>query len=77
MHLELDNAIIAEIDAVAGPQHRSAFVREAIIEAVERHRRTKDLSEVAGLLRNSEHEWDDDPADWVSRQRNGDPRRVG
>lgn len=77
MHIELDNAIVGEIDAIAGPRRRSAFVREAILDAVERHRRTSRLSEAAGVLRDSEHEWDDDPAAWVSRQRSGDPRRIG
>ena len=75
--IDLDDAIVREIDAIAGPRRRSAFVRKAVTEAVERHRRTKHLREVAGLLRDSEHDWDDDPADWVSRQRGGDPRRVG
>lgn len=77
MHIELDDAIVAEIDAIAGPRRRSAFVREAIVEAVERHNRAKHLREAAGMLRDSEHEWDDDPAAWVSRRRGGDPRRVG
>ena len=77
MHIELDDAIVAEIDAIAGPRRRSAFVREAILEAVDRHRRTACLREAAGLFRDSEHEWDDDPAVWVSYQRSIDPRRVG
>ena len=77
MRIELDDAIVGEIDAIAGPRRRSAFVRNAITEAIERHRRARHLREAAGMLRDSEHEWDDDPAAWVSRQRGGDPRRVG
>lgn len=77
MHIELDAAIVGEIDAIAGPRRRSAFVREVILEAVDRHRRTARLRDAAGMFRDSEHEWDDDPAAWVSRQRSGDPRRVG
>jgi len=77
MLIELDDAIIGEIDAIAGPRRRNAFAREAIFEAVERHRRNKHLRAAAGVLRDSEHEWDDDSAGWVSRQRGGDPRRVG
>ena len=77
MHIELDDAIVGEIDAIAGLRRRSAFVREAIVQAVDRHRRMKHLRAAAGVLRDSEHEWDDDPAEWVSRQRTGDPRRVG
>ncbi len=77
MHIELDEAIVTEIDAIAGLRRRSAFVRDAVLSAVDRHRRTSRLREAAGMLRGSEHDWDDDPAAWVSRQRNGDPRRVG
>lgn len=77
MHIELDDAIVGDIDAIAGLRRRSAFVREAIIQAVEWHRRAEHLRSAAGALRDSEHEWDDDPADWVRRQRMGDPRRVG
>jgi metal-responsive CopG/Arc/MetJ family transcriptional regulator len=77
MHIELDDAIVGDIDAIAGPRRRSAFVREAIIQAADRHRRMKHLRAAAGVLSDSEHEWDDDPAEWVSRQRTGDPRRVG
>ena len=77
MHIEVDDAIVSDIDAIAGLRRRSAFVREAIIQAVEWHRRAKHLRAAAGVLRDTEHEWDDDPADWVSRQRTSDPRRVG
>lgn len=77
MHIELDEAIVDEIDAIAGLRRRSAFVREAITRAVEQHRRAKHLRAAAGMLRDGEHEWDDDPAAWVSHQRSGDLRRVG
>ena len=77
MHIELDDAVVTEIDAIAGPRRRSAFVRESILAAVDRCRRTSSLRKAAGILRNSEHDWDDDPAAWVRRQRGGDPRRVG
>lgn len=77
MHIELNDVIVGEIDAIAGPRRRSAFVREAITDAVERHRRAMHLSKAAGVLRDSEHEWDDDTAAWVSRQRSGDSKRVG
>ena len=76
MHIELDDAIVTEIDSIAGLRRRSAFVREAVLAAVDRHRREIRLRQAAGILRNSEHDWDDDPAAWVRRQRSGDPRRV-
>ena len=77
LSIELDAEILAEIDAVSGPQRRSAFAREAILAAVDRHRRTSTLREAAGMLCDSKHECDDDPAAWVSRQRGSDPTRVG
>lgn len=77
MHIELADAIVTEIDAIAGPRRRSAFVLEAVLSAVDRHRRKNLLRQAAGILGNSEHEWDDDPAAWVRLQRSGDPRRVG
>ena len=77
MHIELDDAIVTEIDAIAGLRRRSAFVRDAVLAAVDRHRRTSRLRQAAGTLRGREHEWDGDPAAWVSRQRSSDPRRVG
>ncbi len=77
MHIELDDTVVTEIDAIAGLRRRSAFVREAILAALDRHRRTSRLRQAAGMFRDSEHDWDADPAAWVSRQRSGDSRRVG
>ena len=73
MHIELDDTIVTEIDAIAGLRRRSAFVREAILTALDRHRRTGRLRQAAGLFRDSEHDWDDDAAAWVSRQRMARP----
>ena len=75
MHIEIADVIVAEIDAVAGPRCRSAFVRDAVLAAVKRQRRAIRLRAAAGMLRDSQHAWDDDPAAWVSRQRSGDPQR--
>jgi predicted nucleic acid-binding protein len=69
MHLELDDAIVTEIDTIAGARRRSAFVREAVMAAVDRHRRASRLRQAAGVLRDGGHDWDDDPAAWVRRQR--------
>ncbi len=77
MHIDLDDALISEVDGIAGPRRRSAFVRDAVRTAVDRHRRGSHLRRAAGILRDTGHEWDDDPAAWVSRQRFGDPQRVG
>ena len=77
MHVDLDGALVAQVDEIAGPRRRSAFVRDAVRDAVDRRRRQHVLRQAAGVLRDGGHEWDDDPAAWVQRQRSGDPRRVG
>lgn len=77
MHIILEREIVSEIDAIAGSRRRSAFVREAVLAAVDRHRRASSLRKAAGMFSASEHDWDDDPAAWVRQQRSGDPGRVG
>ena len=77
MHLEIDDAIVTEIDELAGPRGRSAFVREAVRDAVDRRRRAYRIRQSAGVVRDGGHEWDADPAAWVQSQRAGDPKRVG
>jgi Arc/MetJ family transcription regulator len=76
MHIEVDDELIAEVDKVAGVRGRSAFVRAAISRAVGDERRWASLRSAAGAL-TEPHEWDDDPAAWVSEQRHADARRVG
>lgn len=77
MHIELDDALVARVDRLAGARGRSAFVRQAIERAVERERRRQALASAAGALRDGEHEWDADPAGWTRSQRRTDPGRVG
>ena len=55
----------------------AAFVRDAVRDAIDRRCRQHVLRQAAGVLRDGGHEWGDDPAAWVQRQRSGDPRRVG
>ena len=52
-------------------------MREAVQEAVDRRRRAYRIRQSAGAVRDGGHEWDANPADWVRRQRSGDPKRVG
>ncbi len=76
MHIELDDELVADVDRIAGPRGRSAFVRGAIKAAVEGEGRLANLRRAAGSLSDTAHEWDDDPAGWVRRQRRDD-RRAG
>ena len=77
MHIELDEALIARVDEISGPRQRSAFVRDAIRAAVDQHHHWSLIGQSAGVIRDSGHDWDDDPAGWIRRQRFGDPDRVG
>lgn len=77
LHIELEAALIAEIDEIAGHRQRSAFVREAVRAAVDQHKRWRLLGRAAGSIPDTGHDWDDDPAEWVHSQRFGDTTRVG
>lgn len=48
-----------------------------IQRALEDERRWDDIVAVLGKIADEGHDWDDDPALWVRRQRRGDARRVG
>lgn len=76
MHIELDDDLVAELDRLAGPRGRSAFVRAAIQLAVRQEARWADLESAAGAL-DAEHDWDADPAQWVRDQRRDAKRRAG
>jgi Arc/MetJ-type ribon-helix-helix transcriptional regulator len=77
MHIELDDQLVSQIDALTGSRGRSKFVREAIERALDRKRRSDLIESALGSISDQGHEWDDDPAEWVRRQRRADPRRGG
>ena len=77
MHIDLDESLIKRVDEVAGPRGRSAFVRNAIERALDQVVRLRLLDSAAGSIPDTGHEWDEDPAGWIRRQRYGDPDRVG
>ena len=77
MHIELDDALVAQIDDIAGLRRRSAFVRAAVRAAVDQHMRWQLIGRAAGAIPDTGHDWDDDPALWVRNQRFGDHTRVG
>lgn len=77
MHIELDDQLIAEVDKLAGARGRSLFVRNALQTAVRQANRRVQLDAAAGSIADHGHEWDDDPGEWVRRQRRADARRAG
>jgi len=78
MHIELDDAVVREVDRLAGPRERTSFVRRAVLRAVDDAKRAQALRSSAGALVGSEpHDWDEDPAAWVRSNRHADGRRAG
>jgi len=77
LHIELDDELVARVDALSGPRGRSAFVRAAVERAVLQERRWSDIESAAGAIADEGHEWDRDPAAWVREQRHADARRAG
>jgi metal-responsive CopG/Arc/MetJ family transcriptional regulator len=77
MHIELADDLVGRIDEVAGPRGRSDFVRRAVDRALADEERWGRLERMAGVFAHTDHDWDDDPAEWIRRQRRGDVRRGG
>ena len=77
IHIALDDELVAELDRRAGARRRSAFVAELIKRGLEDERRWDDIESALGSVPDSGHEWDEDPAMWVRRQRQGDQRGSG
>ena len=78
LHVALDDDLVAEVDRRAGPRRRSTFIGELIRRGLDNERRWDDIEAALGRLPDHGHEWDEDPAAWVRRQRHVDPcRRDG
>lgn len=74
MHLNLDDELAREIDAVAGSRGRSAFVRDAVSRELDRRRRWTAFDRAVGGAPDFGSHL---PHDWIREERRGDPRRVG
>lgn len=77
LHIELDDDLVGELDEIAGSRRRSAFIRDAIRRALDDARRMRHLQRARGSIAAEGHDWDGDPAAWVSAQRRSDRDRVG
>ena len=77
MHIELDDDLVRRIDEQAGPRGRSKFIREVLERAIDHDRRWRLIESAIGSIPDHGHEWDEDPAEWVRKQRRADPRRGG
>ena len=77
LHIALDDDLVAELDRRAGPRQRSAFIAQLIQRGLDDERRRDDIEAALGGISDTGHDWDDDPAEWVRRQRRGDRHRSG
>jgi hypothetical protein len=77
LHIALDDELVEELDRRAGARQRSAFITELIRRGLEDERRWDDIEAALAQIPDTGHEWDEDPARWVRRQRRGDRRRAG
>lgn len=77
VHIQLEDELVADLDRRAGPRRRSAFIAALIRRTLEDERRWDEIEASLGSISDSEHEWDDDPAAWVRKQRRSDPNRSG
>jgi metal-responsive CopG/Arc/MetJ family transcriptional regulator len=77
LHISLDEGLIKQLDQRVGRRRRSAFISETVRRALDDERRWDDIEAGLGALAGNEHEWDADPAGWVTAQRFSDPSRVG
>lgn len=77
MHISMDDELVGELDRRAGARGRSSYIADAVRERLDRDRRWELIWSGVGSIPDHGHEWDDDPAEWVRRERFADPRRVG
>jgi metal-responsive CopG/Arc/MetJ family transcriptional regulator len=77
VHINLDNALVRELDRRAGTRGRSAYIAATLRRALEDERRWEQISAAVGSVEATGHEWDEDPAAWVSSQRRSDAGRIG
>lgn len=76
LHITLPDDLVRELDQRVGPRQRSAFVVKAVESAIDDERRWDLIAGAVGSIPD-DHDWDDDPAEWVRSQRRADSRRVG
>ena len=77
LHITLEDDLVRELDSRVGFRRRSAFIAEAVRQALDDERRWELIESARGSIEDGGHEWDEDPAAWVRAQRRADPRRVG
>lgn len=76
LHIALDDALVAELDARVGLGRRDAYIAALIRRGLD-DGRWEDIEATLGAIADSGHEWDVAPAAWVRSQRHGESHRAG
>jgi hypothetical protein len=77
LHITLAETDVRRLDERVGARRRSRFISEAVRRALDDEERWESLTSAIGSIPDADHEWDDDPAAWVGRERRADQARVG
>ena len=77
VHISLDDDLVRELDRRVGTRRRSAFIAQAVAQALDDDRRWELIESAVGSISDEGHDWDADAAGWVRSQRHADQRRVG
>ncbi len=77
LHIALDDRLVEELDRRAGARKRSTFIAELIRRGLDDEQRWEDIESALSTIPDEGHDWDNDPAEWVRSQRQGDNRRSG
>jgi len=77
LHISLESELVRELDARVGSRRRSAFIAQAVRQALDDERRWELIDAALDAIPDDGHDWDRDPAGWVRSQRTGDARRIG
>jgi hypothetical protein len=77
LHITLEEELVRGLDRRVGRRRRSAFIAEAVRQALDEERRWELIESALDSIEDRGHEWDDDPASWVRRQRRAERSRVG
>jgi hypothetical protein len=75
--INLNEELVAQLDRRVGRRKRSAFIAQILRRALKDQRRWDDILASLGAIADSGHEWDEDPAAWVRRQRRPGERVTG
>jgi hypothetical protein len=73
----LNERLVRELDRRVGTRGRSAYIAGAVERALEDEHRWELIRSSVGSIPDRGHEWDEDAAQWVRRQRRSDARRLG